>query len=70
MNFSKNELILMMLYSPGTRTGLIAELTKMRGQLGKKEHDLLSLTDTVLEKLERITDGEFDALPLYPDIGS
>ncbi len=69
MNFRKKELILMMLYSPGTRTGLIAELTKMRGQLGTKERGLLSLTDSVLEKLNRITDDDFDALPLYPDIG-
>jgi len=69
MNFSKKELILMMLYSPGTRTGLIVELTKMRGQLGAKERGLLSLTDSVLEKLDQITDEDFDALPLYPDIG-
>ncbi len=67
MNFTKREMILMMLYSPGTRAGLITELHKMRSQLGKKEQQLLALTDKVLVKLDQITDEDFDALPLYPD---
>ncbi|MCD7814470.1 MAG: transposon-transfer assisting family protein [Lachnospiraceae bacterium] len=68
MNFTKKELTLMMLYSPGSRTGLIEALKNMRGELTKSERGLLTLTDSVLKKLEEITDEEFDALPLYPDI--
>ncbi len=68
MNFTSEELTLMMLYSPGTRSGLILALRDMRKQLTKRERHLLSLTDSALEKLERITDEEFDSLPLYPDI--
>ncbi len=70
MNFSKEEMILMMIYSPGTRTGLKEELLKMRSQLGpgKRDRELMKLTDSVLSKLDRISDDEFDALPLYPDL--
>ncbi len=68
MNFTREELTLMMLYSPGTRSGLILALQDMRKQLTKRERHLLSLTDSVLAKLEQITDAEFDSLPLYPDI--
>ncbi|MCD8225403.1 MAG: transposon-transfer assisting family protein [Clostridiales bacterium] len=68
MNFTGKELTLMMLYSPGTRRGLIAALNIMRGELTKSERQLRVLTDSVLDKLEKITDEEFDALPLYPDI--
>ncbi|MCD7744953.1 MAG: transposon-transfer assisting family protein [Lachnospiraceae bacterium] len=68
MKFNKEEKILMMLYSPGTRTGLKEELLRMRGELGNRERRLRSLTDSVLKKLAQITDSEFDALPLYPDL--
>ncbi len=68
MNFTGKELTLMMLYNPGTRRGLIAALNIMRGELTKSERQLRALTDSVLDKLEKITDEEFDALPLYPDI--
>ncbi|MCD8153420.1 MAG: transposon-transfer assisting family protein [Clostridiales bacterium] len=68
MNFTRKELTLMMLYSPGSRPGLIEALKNMRGELTKSERGLRSLTDSVLDKLAQITDEEFDALPLYPDI--
>ncbi len=68
MNFTGKELTLMMIYSPGTRQGLIEVLKNMRGELTKSERSLRSLTDTVLEKLEKITDEEFEVLPLYPDL--
>ncbi len=67
MNFTSEELTLMMLYSPGTRSGLILALRDMRRQLTKRERHLLSLTDSVLAKLEQITDEDFDVLPIYPD---
>lgn len=66
MNFTQEELTLMMLYSPGTRLGLMVALREMRGALTEPERRLRSLTDTVLSKLELLTDEAFDALPLYP----
>ena len=51
-----------------TRTGLIAALTEMRGYLEPDEDELRELTDSALAKLERMTDSDFEALDLYPDI--
>ena len=59
---------MMMLYNPGTRAGLIAELEAMRLQLTPPERRLNRLSKSVLEKLNRMTDAEFDSLDLYPDI--
>ncbi|MCC8140032.1 MAG: transposon-transfer assisting family protein [Lachnospiraceae bacterium] len=67
MNFTMEEMTLMMLYSPGDRLGLMQELIRMRGELTRSERELCDLTDTVLDKLSEITDSEFDQLPLYPD---
>ena len=66
--FNREEKILMMLYNPGTRTGLIEELQEMRSQLTPGERRLRKLTDRTLEKLSALSDEEFDALELYPEI--
>lgn len=57
----------MMLYSPGNRPGLIAELETMKSQLNNRERRLRVLAESVLEKLAQITDEEFMQLDLYPD---
>lgn len=66
--FTKDERIMMMLYNPGTREGLMTELESMRLQLTPSERRLARLSKSVLEKLEGMTDAEFDSLDLYPDI--
>ena len=66
--FTKDERMMMMLYNPGTRAGLIAELEAMRLQLTPPERRLDRLSKSVLEKLDGMTDAEFDGLDLYPDI--
>ena len=68
MDFTGEEKILMMLYSPGDRPGLYQALEEMRRQLEYDERELRALTDRVMKKLERITDEDFDQLDLYPDI--
>lgn len=67
MNFTHDEINLMAIYNPGTRQGLIAELTAMRKYLEPDEAELLELTDSVLAKLSRMTDKEFLQLDIYPD---
>ncbi|MBQ9717176.1 MAG: transposon-transfer assisting family protein [Clostridia bacterium] len=67
MNFTHDEINLMAIYNPGTRKGLIAELTAMRKYLESDEAELLRLTDSVLSKLSRMTDAAFTALDLIPD---
>ena len=59
---------LMALYNgTGTRAGLIAELTQMRGYLGDEDGDLRALTDSAICKLEAMTDEHYVALDLTHD---
>jgi len=67
-DFTRDERFMMMLYNPGTRAGLIAELEAMRLQLTPGERRLKRLSGSVLNKLNGMTDAEFDRLELYPDI--
>lgn len=60
--------MLMMIYNPGSREKLVVELETMKGQLRLGERRLLRLTDTVIGKLRKITDEEFDRIDLYPDV--
>lgn len=59
---------LMSLYNTGTRQGLIDALTEMRGYLAADETGLRELTDSAISKLNRMTDAEYDALDLFPDL--
>ena len=66
-NFTFEEMNLMCIYNTGSRTGLIDSLTEMREHLEQDEVELSALTDSTLEKLQQMTDAEFDSLVLYPD---
>ena len=59
MNFDHEELMLMMLYNPGTRLGLIQELRLMQCYLAPDEVALRELSERVIEKLKLLTDAEF-----------
>ena len=63
--FTRDEKILMMLYSPGDRPGLIESLNQIKEELTPEETELSCLTDSVLEKINGLSDEEFDALELY-----
>ena len=67
MNFTQDERNLMMLYSPGTRSGLCEALLQMKEQLAEDEAELRSLADSVLSKLSGVDDETFERLNLYPD---
>lgn len=67
MDFTRDELNLMMLYSPGTRSGLCEALLQMKEQLAEDEAELRSLADSVLIKLSGMDDETFERLNLYPD---
>ena len=51
IGFTPEEQMVVLLYSPGTRPGLIAELTAMKQQLTPREKKLKRLADSVLSKL-------------------
>ncbi len=67
-DFTHDELTLMSIYnSTGTRKGLIASLTEMRGHLDSDEKELLELTDSAIGKLSDITDEQYAELDLFPE---
>ena len=67
-HFIHDEVSLMSIYNAdGTREGLIAALTEMRGYLDAEETELRELTDSTLAKLRGITDAEYAVLDLTPD---
>lgn len=68
-NFTFEEMNLMCIYNTGTRKGLVDALKEMRGYLEPDEAELLTLTNSTMEKLTRMSDEAFDALELYPDFG-
>lgn len=65
--FTKEETMLMMLYNPGSREGLIRELVGMKVQMQPEEKKLAKLTDRVINKLKGMDDEAFQHLGLYPD---
>ena len=67
MNFTHDEMNLMMLYSPGTLSGLREALTQMKEQLAEDEAELRTLVDSVLSKLSGMDNETFERLNLYPD---
>lgn len=62
MNFNGEELMLMILYNPGTRLGLMQELRLMQCYLLPDETALRELSEQVIEKLKLMTDAEFAEL--------
>ena len=67
--FTFEETNLLCIYNTGSRSGLIEALSDMRQELAPDEHQLRSLTDSVLNKLQNMTDDQFAQLELYPDFG-
>ena len=65
--FTIQELNLICIYDPGTRTGLIAELSNMITYLTSEEKELKSLATTVIEKISGMTDEEYAALTRNTD---
>lgn len=62
MKFTKDEKMLMVLYNPGSRTGLVEELSKMQEKLTKEDRDLKKMIDGLVPKLDQISDTEFDQI--------
>lgn len=60
MEFTNDEKMLIMLYNPGTRTGLIMELTKLTENLTTEDEDLKGMVGRLVPKLAQLTDKEFN----------
>ena len=68
MNITYEEQQLMSIYNTGTRMGLLEALANMRTYLDKDETELRDLTDSAIDKLNTMTDAEYETLNLFPDI--
>lgn len=66
--FTLAETNLMVIYGTGTRLGLLAELSNMLTFASDDEPELRQMTVSVMNKLRQMSDEEFDALDLEPDI--
>ena len=66
-HFTIQELNLICIYDPGTRTGLIAELSNMTSYLTQEETELKNLATAVIEKISGMTDEEYAALTRNTD---
>lgn len=67
-NFTFDEINLMCIYNTGTRQGLMDALKEMREYLEPDETELRTITDSALEKLLAMTDADYAALELYPEM--
>lgn len=69
MDFTVEEINLMCIYNPGTRTGLIVALDNMTGYLTKEETELRGLAESVIARLHAMSDSDFHVLQdsLVPD---
>lgn len=67
--FTIEEINLMCIYDTGTRSGLIAALTDMLGYLEADEAELRLLSESVISRLNAMTDAEYAQLApnLIPD---
>ena len=60
MNLTFDERMLMALYNTGTRGGTTDNLKNMRICISQDENYLRNLTDSVLSKLDLMTEKEFE----------
>lgn len=67
MNFTNDETNLMCIYNTSTRQGTLDALSAMREYLTPEETELRDMTDSVVEKLKKMSDTEFATLDLCPD---
>lgn len=66
-NLTLDERMMILLYSPSTRPGLIAKLYEIQRCLTPEEAELMALTQRVLAKANAMTDTEFAELRLFTD---
>ncbi len=66
-NLTHDEMNLLCIYQKNTRIGTMDAITVMRQYLEQDETELLEMSDSLLDKLEQMSDEEFDSLEKFPD---
>lgn len=66
-NLTHDEMNLLCIYQKNTRIGTMDAITVMQQYLEKDETELAEMSNSLLSKLEKMTDEEFDELKKFPD---
>lgn len=66
-NLTHDETNLLCIYQKNTRIGTMDAITVMKQYLEQDETELAEMSDSLLTKLENMTDEEFDELEKFPD---
>ena len=66
-NLTHDELQLVCIYNQDTKAETIKTITEMKTYIAPDETDLLSITESVLNKLRRMSEEDFRNLDLIPD---
>lgn len=66
-NLTHDEMNLLCIYQKNTRIGTMDAITVMKQYLEQDETELAEMSDSLLTKLENMTDEEFDELEKFPD---
>lgn len=62
--FTVEETNLICIYNPGTREGLLDELSEMQIHLEQDETELIELTKSVINKISAMDNDDFDSIIL------
>ncbi|MDO5398197.1 MAG: transposon-transfer assisting family protein [bacterium] len=66
-NLTHDEMNLLCIYQKNTRIGTMDAITVMRQYLEQDETELADMSDSLLSKLEQMSDEEYDELEKFPD---
>lgn len=68
MHFNREEINLLSLYNTGSKDETLMELREMQSYLLEDETDLKHLSDTVISKIQKLSNREYMELLLTYDI--
>ena len=66
-NLTHDEMNLLCIYQKNTRIGTMDAITVMCQYFEQDEMELLEMTDSLLTKLEQMSDEKFDEMEKFPD---
>ena len=66
-NLTLDERMMILLYSSGTKPGLVSKLHEIQRCLTPEETELMALTQRVLTKVDAMSNTEFAELRLFTD---
>ena len=66
-NLTHDEMNLLCIYQKNTRVGTMDAIVVMQQYLEQDERELAEMSNSLLTKLEQMSDEEFDEMEKFPD---